>query len=245
MTQSAREKPTFASDELQWICRSTLQANFPLFREVEIEARFYPYMGLTHTIRRRENRWTLRISDHCRHAPRAVLEAIAILLACKVLRRKSPEQSLKVYDNFRHQPEIEEAVRERRLRRGRKQIRQHDGRHHSLRAIFRSVNEQYFNGQVNVRRIGWGPRRSRLRLGHYDPVHETITISPTLDSPEVPEYVVSYLVYHEMLHTLFGINQCAGRYRHHPPAFKKAERAHPDYEKAKRFLAGFCRRAKR
>lgn len=230
------------SAQLQWICRSVLQANFHQFRDAEVRAKFYPYIGLTHTIRRKGTGWDVRISDHCRRAPRIVLEAVTTILACKVLRRRPPAEMIRIYDRFRQLPQIEEALNGRRFTRGRKQISQHEGRHHSLSRIYHALNERYFGGQIEVRKIGWGTRASRLRLGHYDSVHQTITISPALDSADVPGYVVSYIIYHEMLHTLFEGKQSTSRRRHHPPAFQKAERSYPDYQRAKAFLTRFCRR---
>jgi hypothetical protein len=233
------------SAELQWICRSALQAAFPSFRSAEVVATFYPYIGLTHTIRRKESTWVLRISDHCRHAPRAVLEAVAIILGAKILRRRPPRRAESIYEQFRREPVIRELLEARRVRHGRKQISGAEGRHHSLSKIYHEVNSGYFNEQVEIRRIGWGPRRSWNRLGHYDPDHHTITVSPVLDSPRVPAFVVGFIVYHELLHTVFGEalgDARNGRRRHHPPEFRKAEQAHPDYEAAKRFLADFCRR---
>lgn len=231
------------SRELEWICRAAMQATYPAFRDAHIEARFHPYVGLTHTIRRSGNGWVLRISDHCRQAPRAVLEAIALLLAAKVLRRKPPKWILEEYASFRKSAGVSESVRERRLQRGRKMIGSGEGKHHSLSAIYREVNARYFGNQVELRKLGWGRRRSWSRLGHYDPVHRTITVSPVLDTARVPGAVVAYIVYHEMLHTLFECDDASeGRNRHHPPGFRKAERAYPDYEGAKRFLDSFCRR---
>ncbi len=231
------------SRELEWICRSTLQATFPSFREAEVHASFYPYLGLTHTIRRRGQVWIIRISDHCAKAPRKVLEAISLILGCKILRRKPPESVARTYESFRLDPSIAAAVEARRAERGRKVIGSGAGRHHSLDEIFREVNQRFFNGQVEVRKFGWGPRLSWSRLGHYDPIHHTITVSPVLDSPRVPRWVVAYIVYHEMLHTLFGHDAPVGqRRRHHPADFRLAERAHPDFEAAKRFLSSFCRR---
>lgn len=228
--------------ELEWICRSALHAVFPVFRGAHIEARFYPYLGLTHTIRRTGSGWRLRISDHCRHAPRIVLEAIALILAAKVLRRKPPARMLEVYAQFRRAEDVEESVRARRLQRGRKIIGSGEGNYHSLGQVYREVNQRFFSDQVEIRKLGWGPRRSWGRLGHYDPVHNTITISPVLDSPRVPRYVVAYIVYHEMLHTLFGDSLSGtGRRRHHPVGFRKAEQAYPDYLAAKRFLTAYCR----
>ncbi len=217
-----------------------LQAAFPSFRNMEVRACFYPYIGLTHTIRRKKGGWLLRISDHCSRAPRFVLEAIAMILACKVLRRRAPKDMLRAYELFRRSPTVEAAVDARRLRRGRKVIREAAGSHHALAEIYRDVNRLFFNSQVEIRKLGWGPRWSWGRLGHYDPVHHTITISPVLDSPRVPREVVAYILYHEMLHTLFEDPPAGGRKRHHPRAFRDAERSYPAYPKVKRFLDRFC-----
>ena len=114
--------------ELQWLCRSILQEAYPAFRNMEIDASFYPYIGLTHTIRRKGTTWVVRISDHCRHAPSPVLEAIVMILACKVMRRRPRRQYLQAYEFFRNDPWIVEAVRERRLRKGRKHFAEETGK---------------------------------------------------------------------------------------------------------------------
>ena len=227
--------------DLQDVCRATLQMLSDSFRGKEISAEFYPYIGLTHTIRRRGATWVIRISDHCRFAPAPILEAIVTLLACKVLRRKPPPRALEDYERYRRDSDVEAEVRMRRLQRGRKQISDVRGRYHSLAAIYRDLNRSYFHDQVEVRKLGWGTRRSWGRLGHYDPVHNTITISPVLDSPKVPTSVLSYLLYLEMLHTLFGETSTKMRKQHHTREFQGAERAFPGYAAARRFLDRFCR----
>jgi predicted metal-dependent hydrolase len=226
---------------LQRICLSVLHKDFAAFRNAEIKASFYPYLGLTHTIRRRGSRWVVRISDHCRNAPAWVLEAIVAILACKITHRKPGKKIRQIYEAFRKDPRIAEEVKRRRLLKGRKIIRLEEGEYHAPEEIYCDVNRRYFNNQVEIRAIGWGPRRSWGRLGHYDPIHQTITLSPVLDSPRVPEYVVGYIIYHEMLHTLFGDSASVGRNMHHPPEYRRAERAHPDYAQAKEFLRKFCR----
>ncbi len=227
------------STDLKGICRSVLSATSDSFRGKEINAAFYPYIGMTHTIRRRGAVWVIRISDHCRQAPRPVLEAIVLLLACKVLRKEPPNEARKTFEDFRQDPDVGRRVNARRLERGRKQIDERSGKHHLLEEIYIELNRRFFNNQVELRKLGWGARRSWSRLGHYDPIHHTITISPVLDSPRVPRMVVSYLLYHEMLHTLF--NGIGKRGRHHTPEFNRAERAFPSYAEARRLLDQFCR----
>jgi hypothetical protein len=221
---------------LQWICRSVLKTAFPIFQNAQIDACFYPYIGLTHTIRRKGTKCVIRISDHCKNAPRPVIEAIAMILGSKIVRRRPPRKSLEDYEAFRKELSIIESVRERRRLKGRKHISGTAGKHYAPAEMFKDINGQFFNNQIEVQRIGWGQRKGWARLGHYDPVHHTITLSPVLDSPKVPEYVVRYIIYHEMLHVIFEELPSSGFRKHHPAEFGRAERAYPDYDRAKKFL---------
>jgi hypothetical protein len=234
------EKSSFL---LQALASTILPAAFPMFRKGEIKATFYPYIGLTHTIRRKGTTWVVRISDHCRHAPEPVLEAILMILACKVARKKPRPEYRREYEFFRKDSEVVEAVRQRRLLKGKKQIAKEAGKHHSLQEIYREINRSYFNNQIDIERVGWGIRNSRTRLGHYDPVHHTITISPVLDSPTVPKFVLSYVLYHEMLHSVFETGSSRRFTTHHTPEFRRTEAAYPDFAKAKNFLGNFCRKS--
>jgi hypothetical protein len=225
--------------QLQIFCVSVLRSAFSAFQDVNIQVSFYPYVGLTHTLRRKKKDWTLRISDHCLSASSDVIESIVLILACKVMRRKPPRKWLDIYTDFRKSPEIEAAVRKRRKMKGRKFFSETKGRHHPIDEMYRELNEQFFNGQIEINRIGWGVRKSKGRLGHYDPIHHTITLSPALDSPRVPPFVVRYIVYHEMLHALFGESAGQEGRRHHPRQFRRTESAYPDYWRAKEFLESF------
>jgi len=223
---------------LQKICRLTLQAHFPSFRNAAIEARFYPYIGLTHSIRRKGAGWLLRISDHCADAPAPVLEAIALMLGCKIMRRRPPEAAAALYRRFRSQAGIRERVSARKRSRGRKRLASGEGKTHSLEKIFQELNGRFFNRQLEVAAVGWGLKRAWNRLGHYDPLHQTITISPVLDTPKVPRSALAYVIYHEMLHVLF--DDVPGRSRRlHPPEFRRAESAYPGFREARQFLREF------
>ena len=233
------------SSELQRLCRAVMEKLSPEFAGKTIDARFYPYMGLTHTIRRRESGgWTVRISDHCRCAPHPVIEAIVTILTCKALRKRIPKHARQIYDDWRREPAISDAVNARRVVKGRKCFAAHEGRWHPLPEICRDINRRFFNDQIEIQKIGWGIRRSWGRLGHYDPAHHTITLSPVLDSQKVPRYVVDFIVYHEMLHAVFEGAGNYGYHRHHPPAFRRTERAHPDYDAVKKFIKTFCSKRK-
>jgi hypothetical protein len=225
--------------ELQWICTAVLRAHFEQFRHAEIRAQYYPYIGLTHTIRRRGSIWIIRVSDHCRSAPRAVLESIVLMLAYKILRRRVPSETARIYEQYRKSDPVREGVHARRLRHGRKMIGNSEGKHHSLKEIFRNLNARYFGDHIEIQKIGWGPRLGWVRLGHYDPVHHTITISPVLDSARVPVSALAFVVYHEMLHAVFDDSPVTHRLRHHTPSFRRAERGYEGYSAAQKFLREF------
>src|ERR687886_823551 len=79
-------------------------------------------------------------------------------------------------------------------------------------------------------------RRTRTILGHHDGVHDTIVISKTLDSTEVPEWFVEYILYHEMLHIKHPARLIDGRRYYHTNAFRTDERRFPRYEEAQLWL---------
>ena len=104
---------------------------------------------------------------------------------------------------------------------------------YDLRHLFCLVNDAYFHGACQAH-ITWGRlrrRRSRsIALGLYTPSLALITINPVLDDSSVPSFYICFVIFHEMLHELFGIDCCEhGRRRMHPPEFRLVESSHPDY----------------
>lgn len=75
-----------------------------------------------------------------------------------------------------------------------------------------------------------------LTFGTYDARHNLIRINRLLDHPVVPSTFLSYLVYHEHLHSLIRPRYTlGGRRLIHPPEFRRAEALHPHFEEAKRW----------
>ena len=111
------------------------------------------------------------------------------------------------------------------------------GRVHDLLAIYRRLNERFFDCALLVP-VTWGrgggrARRSGLTFGSYDPVLGLIRIHPVLDRREVPLYFLESVVYHEMLHHhLGGVPDGAGRTVYHSRAFRQAEVLYPWHRQA-------------
>src|SRR5207253_5682741 len=84
----------------------------------EVEARFYPYAGLSSTIRLRQGRVYARISDILRQSPRDVLYALACILVAKLYRLKVAAKYERTYRDYAHDPSILNATDAARRTRG-------------------------------------------------------------------------------------------------------------------------------
>jgi len=207
----------------------------------EIEVKFYPYAGLNHTIRIRSGRVYVRISDIFKSAPMDVHRALAFILVAKLLSRRTPDVHERAYRDYAYSPQILRASEIARRRRGRKIISSARGRVYDLDKMFTKLNRAYFGGRLEKPTLTWSQRRTRRILGHHDPVHETIVISKTLDSPEVPEWFVEYILYHEMLHIKHPARLIKGRRYYHTSAFRLDERKFPYYDQAQKWLERLAR----
>ena len=101
------------------------------------------------------------------------------------------------------------------------------GEAYDLDRMFAKLNRRLFDGELAKPTLTWSQRRTRNILGHHDRVYDTITISKTLDSPEVPEWFVEYILYHEMLHIKHPARMINGRRYYHTSAFRLDERRFP------------------
>jgi hypothetical protein len=111
---------------------------------------------------------------------------------------------------------------------------------HDLDALLAIERKWFPDGMFDDVRIKWSSasrdrRRSGIRLGTWHTGRREIKCHPTLDRPEVPEYVLRNLIFHELLHGLIGVRRDprTGKRVMHGPDFKRLERAHPDYDRAK------------
>jgi len=201
-----------------------------------IEVRFYPYAGLHHTIRLRSGRLYVRLSDICKDSSSTIHRALAFILVAKLLSKRVPVAHERVYREFTSRPEVQRASDLARRGRGRKMLSSPQGRVYDLDRMFSRLNRRFFQGELEKPTITWSQRRTRRILGHHDRVYETITISKSLDSLDVPEWFVEYILYHEMLHIKHPARLVNGRRYYHTGAFRADERRFPYYDDAQRWL---------
>jgi len=102
------------------------------------------------------------------------------------------------------------------------------------------INERDFAGRLGRPDLGWTRRVAHCRTGYYDAMTDRIVISAALDDAAVPEYVLDFVLYHEMLHQASRLDILTGRGRVHDRDFRIEEQRHPRYHEAEAFLRGLA-----
>jgi predicted metal-dependent hydrolase len=202
----------------------------------KVEARFYPYAGLSSTIRLRQGRVFARVSDVLKGSPHEVLFALACILVAKLYRLKASKVHERVYKEHTLDPPILDASHAARRRRGYKLTSSSRGKTYDLAEIFSDLNTRYFAGRLDRPILSWSLRPTRRVLGHHDHVHRAIIISRTLDNPKIPRFVVEYVLYHEMLHVKHPARMVSGRTIYHGRAFRNEERLFDRFDEALTWL---------
>jgi hypothetical protein len=231
----------------QIFTRLGFSARPPEFRVV-----FYPYAGLTNTIRLRQDVAFVRLSDLLRDAPLDVVEAAAAILLSRLYRRFSRSRAmvtaasgrradpltemLRTYQAFASQPGLRRRMHAMRRRRVRHTPLHPQGAHHDLSQIYARLNQEYFSSELKLPRLGWSGRSWLRQLGCYDPAIDQILLNRRLDAHNVPEFAVAYVLYHEMLHQKHPPRLARCRFETHSADFRRKERLFPQYAEAMRFL---------
>ncbi|PYX12545.1 MAG: hypothetical protein DMG85_02120 [Acidobacteria bacterium] len=202
----------------------------------EFVVEFFAFANLNNTIRLREGRLLVRLSDLLEGAPQSVLGAIAHILLAKMYRRPIEREHASRYRRYVSSHDITQKAHLVRQIRGRKRIESARGHTYDLEKVFDDLNTRFFYGLLARPQMTWSRDHARNSLGHYDPAHNAIVVSRVFDHPAVPRCAIEYIVYHEMLNLKHPVKLRGNRRCVHSAAFQAEERLFPDLENAKQFL---------
>jgi hypothetical protein len=202
----------------------------------ELKIDFFAFANVNNTIRLRDGRLLVRLSDLLEGAPDTVLRAIAHILLAKMYRRPIDRGHAARYRKYVASHEIVQKAHLVRQMRGRKRLRPARGHFYDLDAIFEGLNTRFFHGLMARPRMSWSQTKTRRILGHYDPAHNAIIISRIFDHPAMPQYVLEYIVYHEMLHLKHPVKLHGSRRCVHSAEFQAEEKLFPREAEANMFL---------
>jgi hypothetical protein len=201
-----------------------------------LEVKFRRFTSLNTTIRLREGRLIVRLSDLLQHAPESVHEAIAHILLAKLYRKPIAPMAADRYRRYTQSDAISKQAERIRQMRGRKIISTPRGHVWDLEEVFESLNRRFFHGLMGRPTLTWSAHVAKRMLGHYDAAHNTIVVSRVFDRPGTPRYAVEYLLYHEMLHLKHPVRVRAGRRCVHSREFQAEERLFPEHNLAREYL---------
>ena len=202
----------------------------------DLRIEFFAFANVNNTIRLRDGRLLVRLSDLLEGAPDAVVRAIAHILLAKMYRKPIDRGHAARYRKYVASHEVVSKAHLVRQMRGRKRLRPAQGHAYDLDAIFEDLNARFFHGLLGRPRMSWSQNGTRRILGHYDPAHNVIIISRVFDHISVPREAVEYIVYHEMLHLKHPVKLRGSRRCVHSAEFHAEEKLFPRLEDAKLFL---------
>ena len=202
----------------------------------ELRVDFFAFANINNTIRLREGKLLVRLSDLLEGAPDTVLRAIAHILLAKMYRRPIDRGQAVHYRKYVASHEIVRKTHLVRQMRGRKQLRSPRGHFYDLDSIFEELNARFFHGLMARPQMSWSQTKTRRILGHYDPAHNAIVISRLFDHPGIPAFVLEYIVYHEMLHLKHPVRLRGSRRCVHSAEFQAEEKLFPRVAEANAFL---------
>jgi predicted metal-dependent hydrolase len=210
-------------------------------RPPHFRVEFYPYSTLVLTIRRDEELVRVRFSDLLRRAPQQVLEGAAALILGRLYRCKGPRALVDKYLEYARSDRVRSRINRMRSRRVRRVPTVAQGRHYDLAALFEQLNHQYFAGQLQQPHIGWSTHTWRRQFGSYDPGPNQIVLNRRMDRPGIPQFVVEYVLFHEMLHVKHPTRRSGCSLLSHSPEFRAEEKRFAQFASARKFLDRLAR----
>src|SRR5882762_6501312 len=112
----------------------------------ELKIEFFAFANVNNTIRLREGRLLVRLSDLLEGAPENVLRAIAHILLAKMYRKPIDRGHAARYRKYIASHELVRKAHLVRQMRGKKRLRSPQGSFYDLDAIFEELNMRFFHG---------------------------------------------------------------------------------------------------
>ena len=115
-----------------------------------MDVRFYPFVSINNTIRLRQGKLYIRLSDLLEGAPEAVRRSIAHILLAKLYRQPVDRAHSARYRRYVASHDVAAKSRLVRQMRGRKHIHSARGHHYHLEEIFDDLNHRFFHGLMGA-----------------------------------------------------------------------------------------------
>jgi hypothetical protein len=168
-------------------------------------------------------RCSFSVSDYLEDAPDIVLIQFAEAIVSAMRGRKAhygPE-----YMEWMTSASFVIGHRPTYLRRSKNLARTTVGERDLLDSVQRLLDSELVSpSDIDTSYFSWTKHPNVRKFGYCSPLMRTVAISCALDSPDVPEDALDYVVYHECLHLRQGYRPFA---RSHDAEFRREESKYP------------------
>ena len=120
------------------------------------------------------------------------------------------------------------------------------GEVYDLKKIYTQLKEEYFDESLYLHLAWFGDKKEknsqRVTFGLFQDSLRLIKINRILDHQSVPDYLIAYVVYHEMLHYICPTYVDANGSKHiHSKAFKEREQKFKFFKEARAWIQDYQR----
>lgn len=202
----------------------TVNAEFAAFKEFKVRWQ-------------RSYKWAdFKVSDYLTDAPLEVIDGLAETLFTRICARRDPGFSEGLCD-WVTKPEFSKYKQPIYLKRSRNLTRSHQGEFKDLNDSYRRLVDSGLVEDDPSIFLSWTKGSSGRKGGQCSVLMKVVAVSSALDDPDVPEYVVDYVMYHELCHLIIGFDPTSER---HDREFADLESKYPRQKEAEEWLRKAC-----
>ena len=192
-----------------------------------VEAEFIRRKDFCYAWRIQNRQARIQISDYLQGAPEDVLVDFGEMVVVRGLKRKWT-----IPDSFKSFVDSEEFIVSRRptfIQRSRNLMRTDMGEHSFIPDSVQRLLDSglLLPSDIENSWFSWTRRDNFRRLGFCSTLFRVVGISSILDSPDIPDDLLDYVVYHECLHLRQGYRPDR---RSHDAEFRAWEHAYPGWK---------------
>ena len=185
----------------------------------------------------RSYKWAdFKVSDYLSDAPAEVIEGLAETLFTRICVRDETAFSEEMCD-WVTAPRFARTKQPIYLRRSRNITRSPKGEHRDLTDSYNRLIEMGLVEKDQDLFLSWTKEPNIRKVGHCSVLMKVVSLSSSLDNPEIPDFVVDYVLHHELCHLIMGFNPTSERNR---KEFAELEAMYPNQNEAESWLRKLC-----
>ena len=221
--------------ETEEVLRTKFKEIGKVYGYENVEAEFAPFKEFKVKWQRSYKWADFKVSDYLADAPPEVIEGLCDSLFSKITGEdKDYSEDMCKWITA---PEFSEYKQPVFVKRARNITRTPKGECKDLDAAYDRLVELGLVEKDPAIHLTWTIEPNVRMVGHCSVLMKVITISSVLDTDMIPDFVLDYVLYHELCHILIGFDPTA---RSHGEHFSKLEDKYPKKDEAREWLKRLC-----